>query len=75
MPSRLRARTPAAARRRRCCDALATVVPAPAAIAGSVGAGVLGSAETTLLVLAFLTACAAAAAALELVHRRHPLPA
>lgn len=52
-----------------------TLAWAPAAIAGSIGAGTIGSPETTLLVLAAATACAAAAAAVELAHRRQPLPA
>ena len=54
---------------------MSTLAWAPAAIAGSVGAGALGSAKATLLVLAAATAGAAAAAAAELAHRRHPLPA
>ena len=53
---------------------VSTLAWAPAAIAGSVGAGAVAAPETTLLVLAALTACAGLGAAGELVHRRHPLP-
>ena len=54
---------------------LATLAWAPAAILGSVTAGVVSSPDSALVVLAAVAGCAAGLAALERVQRHRPQPA
>jgi predicted MFS family arabinose efflux permease len=54
---------------------LATLAWAPAAIAGSVSAGVISSPDVALIVLAVAAGCAACLAALEHTQRQRPQPA
>lgn len=54
---------------------LATLAWAPAAIVGSVSAGVLSSPDAALVALAAASACAAGIAALERAQRHRPVPA